>query len=69
MRKMDLNGRTIYYSRFTRFENALSWIHRAKNEAIVLGEIDEDTGEGEIMAMRLSDAERCERAGYSVIYW
>ena len=67
--KMDLNGRTIRYSRFTTIGNALSWIHRAKSEAIVLGEIDEDTGDGEVMVMRLSDAERCERAGYSVIYW
>ena len=67
--KMNLNGRTIRYSRFTTIGNALSWIHRAKNEAIVLGEIDEDTGDGEVMVMRLSDATRCDRAGYTVIYW
>jgi hypothetical protein len=66
--KMDLNGRTIRYTRFTTIGNALSWIHRAKNEAIVLGEIDEDTGDGEVMVMRLSDAARCDRAGYTVIY-
>lgn len=68
MQKMMLDGRTIYYSRFTNPEVARSWIHRAKNEAMVLGEIDED-GNGEVWTMRLSDAQRCERAGYTVIYW
>lgn len=66
---LDLDGRRIRYTRFTTIENALSWIHRAKNEAIVLGEIDEDTGDGEVMVMRLADAQRCDRAGYTVIYW
>lgn len=63
--KLSINGRTVYYSEFSDEAAAMRYARNGVKLAVVLG--DAESGMP-AMVMVLADAQRCERAGFTVRY-